>query len=938
LTHSDDLAFTQKADVIRKEGDVIEKHRNQVKSAVRATLECSTADCVVSGTEELVDTVQLFQGDPTDSSKVNFDDVVGALAEGDDEKECSRRETRFKAERRETSGGAQPDALLPDESCTETGAITSADDGQRPSPNVCGTAVLKDRLRVDLATEGPTTRTDADNVSDLECEDMGDFHRDTNFEKIAENQETISDATPNSTSVVVKIRKTGFLRRRWPNLRKRRQQGLDIRDELNPSINDAGADDGSCQTLSLADDAWLVVDHSGSVLEEDDGKWLTPSGMEAKIGGVMTWMLSPAVHGVGGKFGVPSAVERAAEILIGHDRDVDASVREVVAGSERSVSKLVIDFCLERIPVIGCPSVLLKTTWGNLRSILIIAALYGHDLESPRVQHEALLCMVPAGEEVDKPWLGCFGSRSFVVSETAQRVAKIMIKSALRRATGLEAAAECFELASILYRTIGEHDVDEDGFVHVVGTPASAARDFFRRRPSTSCVWLWTLFSVLLLGTVSPLLRTLLPWMATAVAAGFTWFLQVPRWCLAVLPMLVFVTVGLHLALLTTGLYGRLSRGRGRRPQRSVQHLWRSFLPWPRIQRLRDSWPEILTTLVFTLHAVMPAISTFSALLLILPRQSATLGDATYLRGWDNLHRVACIVLGVQSLCSGVARHIESEHSDVHSCTSRVVRTLHRVCNSARPVARACCVFAAWTYALLVLDLAVTRLASWYSLPGDTALGIVRPLANLFGASLEENVWSEEAAFFMCSFVSVSCQQFLLELLSRREVLFRLIGAEHVMASSLCLVLQGMTLAISNAASSLRNGVNPIAEFLTRVAPPPVCCVTILALREQAVFLGITAALGPRLVQELMQKWVVGVLGLCIGAYISWSVLRAWYTNEPELDSPAIRLTLLLPGGISSRAKGLLRSLLVGAQTRAVKLMAMKFVERTLRLLSLRVG
>ena len=120
-----------------------------------------------------------------------------------------------------------------------------------------------------------------------------------------------------------------------------------------------------------------------------------------------------------------------------------------------------------------------------------------------------------------------------------------------------------------------------------------------------------------------------------------------------------------------------------------------------------------------------------------------------------------------------------------------LVRTLHRGCNNVRPFARACCVFAAWTYALLVLDLAVTRFTSSYALPGNTVLGIIRPLANLFGASVAENVWSEEAASFMCSFVSVSCQQFLLELLSRREVLFRLIGAEHVMASSLCLVLQG---------------------------------------------------------------------------------------------------------------------------------------------------
>ena len=136
--------------------------------------------------------------------------------------------------------------------------------------------------------------------------------------------------------------------------------------------------------------------------------------------------------------------------------------------------------------------------------------------------------------------------------------------------------------------------------------------------------------------------------LGTVLAAGFTWFTQVPRWCLAVLPMLVFVTVGLHLALWTTGLYGRLLRAAGDvAPQRSVQLLWRSFLRWSRIHSLRDSWPEILTTLVFALHAVMPAVSTFSALHLILPRQPADLGDPTHQSGWDNLHRLACVMLGV---------------------------------------------------------------------------------------------------------------------------------------------------------------------------------------------------------------------------------------------------------------------------------------------------
>ena len=101
------------------------------------------------------------------------------------------------------------------------------------------------------------------------------------------------------------------------------------------------------------------------------------------------------------KLGVLPAEERSAELLAQHERHVECAVREVVAGSERSVSTVVLNFCLERIPVLGCPTVLLRTTWGNLRSILIIAAMYGHDLESARVQHEALLCLVPPGDDKD---------------------------------------------------------------------------------------------------------------------------------------------------------------------------------------------------------------------------------------------------------------------------------------------------------------------------------------------------------------------------------------------------------------------------------------------------------------------------------------------------------------------------------------------------------
>lgn len=62
---------------------------------------------------------------------------------------------------------------------------------------------------------------------------------------------------------------------------------------------------------------------------------------------------------------------------------------------------------------------------------------------------------------------------------------------------------DCFELASLLYSSCGT-DADEDGFVHVEATPASAARDFFRKKSFASCAILWCSLPCLALGLVAP--------------------------------------------------------------------------------------------------------------------------------------------------------------------------------------------------------------------------------------------------------------------------------------------------------------------------------------------------------------------------------------------------------------------------------------------------
>merc|ERR1719183_2569146 len=117
---------------------------------------------------------------------------------------------------------------------------------------------------------------------------------------------------------------------------------------------------------------WSITNEKGGVLAEDDGLPLTAASIEVNIEQALTWMLAPAVNGIP-KIGVLSALDRANELLASvPGGDVETVVREVVAGSERKVSLLVTNFCLERIPIVGCPTVLLKNTWSNLRSIFII--------------------------------------------------------------------------------------------------------------------------------------------------------------------------------------------------------------------------------------------------------------------------------------------------------------------------------------------------------------------------------------------------------------------------------------------------------------------------------------------------------------------------------------------------------------------------------------
>jgi hypothetical protein len=305
--------------------------------------------------------------------------------------------------------------------------------------------------------------------------------------------------------------------------------------------------------------------------------------------------------------------------------------------------------------------------------------------------------------------------------------------------------------------------------------------------------------------------------------------------------------------------------------------------------------------------------------------------------GWDLLHGVAYMMLGLYAFCTCVTQFLSGEKQEAISgeSSSKRLRVLFHVFSVAWVVTRACCILAAWMYALLALDLVATRVESWMSSAGtspDTqqtsALGIIGPLAWLLNAPRDGNpLWSVTAVTFSLSILSVGCQQRLVSLLSRREVLLRLIGAEHITAQTVCLLLKGVAVACSQSTSA-----NPIAEFFEAVTPSPMCCVFVVAVRSEAVVLGSMLVIAPRIVAS-------GVLGSAAsfacgsvgGAYVAYAVLRVWYENVDDLDSPPLRLALLVPGSVSGKAKGLLSGAVAGARKMAVSRMAKGLVQRFVR-------
>ena len=162
---------------------------------------------------------------------------------------------------------------------------------------------------------------------------------------------------------------------------------------------------------------------AGGVVEQ-----LLNKMMRHVVDGLPTlWVLD---HGQG------PITEKAETLLRQCDGDVDAAVEVAAAqGTKREASARIIEFLVSMLPYLGGASVQAEQLWFRLRTVALIAALYGHDVRNRDVQYQIVICLVDT--EVrnirEGKSLSSHAGRA-AVRMGVSRVARTMVSSTVGRA------------------------------------------------------------------------------------------------------------------------------------------------------------------------------------------------------------------------------------------------------------------------------------------------------------------------------------------------------------------------------------------------------------------------------------------------------------------------------------------------------------------------
>ena len=344
-----------------------------------------------------------------------------------------------------------------------------------------------------------------------------------------------------------------------------------------------------------------------SVSDEWDVVSMQPGNIELSVESALLWCLNPAIYGIK-SIGVLPAAERARQLVRDCDGDTNAAVA-LASGGESGGAKrtrIIFEFLIRQVPLVGCPAFILTSTWTHLRSVAIIASIYGHDIETPRAQHEILWCLIPSNGEAENEDTPRVSGDAGPISATAKTVSNVLISTAVKKATGISMVSELFQLGTDLWAVSSRRDPgiedDEDGFECITLGPSATARQYFCPE-STFSIYKLALISI---GVIVPFVYRL-PVIFSTILMVFT---------------------------LTVSITWAQFKSR--------------YIPTGILNRL----PKIVSHAVFAVHAALPVIGLTNGINLALTSMSLSSDPSSS-------DRISLVVMSLVSL-SGAAKHLLS--------------------------------------------------------------------------------------------------------------------------------------------------------------------------------------------------------------------------------------------------------------------------------------
>lgn len=220
-----------------------------------------------------------------------------------------------------------------------------------------------------------------------------------------------------------------------------------------------------------------------------------------------------------------------------------------------------------------------------------------------------------------------------------------------------------------------------------------------------------------------------------------------------------------------------------------------------------------------------------------------------------------------------------------------------------------------------------------YSQENASALQVFQSLQTFHSSLIRRATYWQflsHATIMLANAISAWSQHQLLDMLKKREVVLRLLGAEKLLANTIVLLLNGVALISEPATLNL-------IEFLEEIVPPTLICCTVVFVRDWSLWIGFGLAVYP-----VFQNFILPSVdysgsfaaGVLLGSLILSGIGREFMIAGRLCEENfAYRLAYLVPGEVSDRAVKFMMDIVTRARNKALQYAAVGFLDRIVRYL-----